>query len=174
MTGLNNLKQAIYALNRYFNLFGIVLLLLMIGFVVVDILSRLALNMPLSASYELVEYTMAMVIVFSLGYTQVNKGHINVMTLIELLPNKWQAICDRLINFTALLFFSLISWQTFVKGGMDKISGTTSPVLFIPKYPFSYIASLGFALMSLVLLMQVIIPDDEAIHEKKKEQEAIF
>ena len=174
MNGLKKLRNSIYAVNRYFNLFGIVLLLVMIAFVVVDILSRLLLNMPLSASYELVEYTMVLVIVFALGYTQVNRGHINVLTIIELLPKKWQSVCDRVVNFAAFLFYSLITWQTFVKGGLDKVSGTTSPVLFVPKYPVVYVAALGFALISAVLLIQVIMPEEEGDQDTKDGDELIF
>lgn len=174
MNGLLQLKKMIYAVNRYFNLFGVALLLLMIGFVVIDILSRILRNMPLSASYELVEYTMVLVIVFALGYTQVNRGHINVLTLVELLPGKWQSVCDRVVNAIACIFYSLIAWQTFIKGGLDRVSNTTSPVLFIPKYPIVYIASLGFALISLVLLIQVILPDDEGVNTGKDGEELIF
>lgn len=173
MSWLYKLKKVVYAINAYFNMFGITLLLLMIGFVMVDVLSRLLINNPLSASYELVEYTMAMVIVFALGYTQVKKGHINVMTVLELLPKRWQRLFDRIVNFTALIMFALIAWQTYIKGGMDKLAGTTSPVLFIPKYPFVYAASLGFLLICLVLIMQIILPDDEAV-QAVEEKETVF
>lgn len=159
----------VFALSALLNIAGVCLILIMVLLIVTDILSRLLFNIALQGSYEVVEYIMGLVIVFALGYTQVKNGHISVTTMIELLPQKLQSLAGRLVNLVGLLMFGLITWQTFEKAGMEVKAGTTSAVLYIPKYPFMYACAFGFAVLTLVYLMQILAPDEEEAQEEKQD-----
>jgi TRAP-type C4-dicarboxylate transport system permease small subunit len=160
LAGLQSVKKTVYGLCRMLNLVGVVLIIVMVLTIVVDVLGRFLLNLPLQGSYELVEYIMGLSIVFALGYTQVVKGHINVDSLLQLLPRKAQVVAEQLVNIIGLVMFSFITWQTFIKAGLELQAGTTSAVLYIPKYPFMYLTAFGFGLLCLVYLMQIMLPDE--------------
>jgi TRAP-type C4-dicarboxylate transport system permease small subunit len=162
------LKACIYKLSALLNVVGLFLVLLMVTLIVVDILSRLMFNVALQGQYELVEYIMGLVIVFALGYTQVKNGHVRITSLVEMLPKRAQSWMQRLVNLLGLLMFGLITYENFIKAGMEVRAGTTSAVLYIPTYPFRYACTFGFALLTLVYLCQVLLPDEE---EKKAEEQ---
>lgn len=169
MNVARTIKNLIYQLSALLNIVGVGLILIMVLLIVVDILSRLIFNVALQGSYEVVEYIMGLVIVFALGYTQIKDGHISVTTLIEMLPLSLQALAGRFVNLVGLVMFGLISWQTWEKAGMEVAAGTTSAVLYIPKYPFMYACAFGFAVLTLVYLMQVLMPDEK---EQSREEQA--
>jgi TRAP-type transport system small permease protein len=162
------MKNPLYRLSALLNVVGVCLILLMVTLIVIDVVSRLLFNVALQGSYELVEYIMGLVIVFALGYTQIKNGHINVTTLIDMLPARLKPWGERFVNLVGLVMFALITWQTFDKAGMELTAGTTSAVLYIPKYPFIYACAFGFAVLTLVYLAQVLWPEES--EEKAEEQ----
>lgn len=162
------LKRWIYKLSELLNVVGVSMTLLMAALIVTDILGRLLFNLPLQGSYELVEYMMGLAIIFAIGYTQVQGAHVNIPTLVEMLPGALPRLMGRFINLVACVTFGLITWQNFIKAGMEVKSGTTSSVLYIPTYPFRYACAFGFAVLTLVFLIQVLLPDE---NEQKAEEE---
>ena len=161
MKGLMIFRKAIYGLSARLNLFGVTLLLLMVGITIVDILLRILFRKSVPGGYELLEYTMVLVITFGLGYTQIKRGHTEVTSLINLFPKKVRAIFNRLATLLGSVTFALISWETFLKGGLDMKAGETSAVLFIPKYPFVYCATVGFALLAIIFALQTFLPEED-------------
>lgn len=159
--GLLPIKKKIYKLSALLNIIGVSLILVMVAITVADVLLRMTINKAIPGSYEVVEYLMGIVIVFALGYTQVRNGHISVTSFLEILPEKVQDWAGRFVNFVGLAIFSLIAWQTFVKAGMEVAAGTTSAVLYIPKYPFMYAAAFGFGVLCLVYIAQIVLPDEQ-------------
>ena len=169
MNAVKACKKLVFGLSALLNIAGVCLILIMVLLIVIDILSRLLFNIALQGSYEIVEYIMGLVIVFALGYTQVKDGHISVTTLIEVLPKGLQSLAGRFVNLVGLVMFGLITWQTFEKAGMEVKAGTTSAVLYIPKYPFMYACAFGFAVLTLVYLMQILAPDEAEAQEEKQD-----
>lgn len=163
------MKDWIYRLSALLNVVGLVLVLLMVALIVIDILSRLLFNIAVQGSYELVEYMMGLVIAFAIGYTQVQNGHIRINSLVDLFPEAIRSAMERLAKLVGLLIFGLITCETFIKAGLEIKAGTTSAVLYIPKYPFMYACSLGFAVLTLVYLMQILLPDDSDQNTKEKQ-----
>jgi TRAP-type C4-dicarboxylate transport system permease small subunit len=155
-------------LSALLNIAGIGLILAMVLLIVTDVLSRLLFNIALQGQYELVEYIMGLVIVFALGYTQVRNGHVCITSAIDLLPRKMRSWTNRLVNVIGFLIFGLITYETLVKAGMEIEAGTTSAVLYIPKYPFMYACAFGFTVLTLVYLMQILLPDESG--QKTEEQ----
>jgi TRAP-type C4-dicarboxylate transport system permease small subunit len=165
------MKDWVYKLSALLNIVGVSVTLLMAALIVTDILGRLLFNLPVQGSYELVEYLMGLAIVFSIGYTQVQGAHVNIPTLVEMLPKKLQRGMGRFVNLVGFVMFAIITWQNFIKAGMEVKAGTTSAVLYIPAYPFRYACTFGFAVLTLVFLMQVLLPDDEAAKEEQQESD---
>jgi TRAP-type C4-dicarboxylate transport system permease small subunit len=162
------MKGWIYKLSALLNVVGVSLTLLMAALIVIDILGRLLFNLPLQGSYELVEYIMGLAIAFAISYTQIQGAHINIPTLVEMLPWKLRRWMERLINLVGFVVVGLISGQSFIKAGMEVKVGTTSAVLYIPVYPFRYACALGFTLLALVFLMQILSPDENEQQAEKQ------
>ena len=61
-----------------------------------------------------------------------------------------------IVLFLSLGIFILISWQSFIYAYSLVHEGLKSSVLFIPWYPFAYIAAIGATMVSIVLLYDLI------------------
>ncbi|NTV91578.1 MAG: TRAP transporter small permease [Clostridiales bacterium] len=171
MSVLLKIKKVIYKCSEWLNLIGVALMIFMVLLVLVDILGRLLFKSPVPGTYELIEYAMVIVIVFAMAYCQVRRGHIDVSSLVDMFPKPLQLLVNTLVNLLAAAMMGCMAWQTFVKGGIDYVAGTTSAVLYIAKYPFVYLASFGFGLIALVFFIQMLTPYDPEEDQKKDEEE---
>jgi TRAP-type C4-dicarboxylate transport system permease small subunit len=113
-------------------------------------------HVPVGGTYEIVSFLGAIVIAGALGYTQKRKDHIVVDILSEKFPAPVKRALDR-VSFTLILaFFSIVSWQTFVYGKRLMLTGEMSETLKIAYYPFVFLVSLGFAVLGLTILLDLI------------------
>jgi TRAP-type C4-dicarboxylate transport system permease small subunit len=113
-------------------------------------------RVPVSGTYEVVSFLGAIVTAGALGYTQKRKDHIVVDILSEKFPAKVKRALDRVSYTLILLFFSVVSWQTFVYGKRLLVTGELSETLKIAYYPFVFLVSFGFAVLALTILLDLI------------------
>jgi TRAP-type C4-dicarboxylate transport system permease small subunit len=115
-----------------------------------------AFRMPVRGTFELMGYGGAIITAFTLGYTQINKGHIAVDILVQKFSKRVQRILN-IINYAACMTFSaLVSWQIFKYGTILKNTGELTETLNIIYYPFIYGVSLGCATLALVFLTEIM------------------
>lgn len=139
------------AFNRFCNkillfLGGISVLLLMLlatGNVVLRIF-----HLPFRGTYEIVSFLGAVVIAFSLGYTQKRKDHIVVDILTERFSQPVKDIVDKVAYLAITLFFGIVSWQLYVWGMKIWESSEVSETLKIVFHPYVFMVAIGFALLS--------------------------
>jgi len=139
------------AFNRFCNkillfLGGISVLLLMLlatGNVVLRIF-----HLPFRGTYEIVSFLGAVVIAFSLGYTQKRKDHIVVDILTERFSQPVKNIVDKVAYLAITLFFGIVSWQLYVWGMKIWESSEVSETLKIVFHPYVFMVAIGFALLS--------------------------
>jgi TRAP-type C4-dicarboxylate transport system permease small subunit len=113
-------------------------------------------HIPFRGAYELVSFLGAVVIAFALGYTQKRKDHIVVDILTDRFPKKLNRGLDMINYFVTLLFFSVITWQTYVWGMKIWESNEVSETLKVIYYPFVFCVTLGFGVLSLTLLVDLL------------------
>ena len=95
-------------------------------------------KMPIPGTYELVAYSGAIVIVFSLPLTSWFRGHIFVDFLVLRFSKKVQNIFNLTTRCVVLALFLLIGWN-LMKYGVDLFkSGEVTPTLRLPFYPIAY------------------------------------
>lgn len=145
------------------NLFLNKILLILGGIAVLSLMSIATGNVvlrifhiPFRGAYEIVSFLGAVVIAFALGYTQKRKDHIVVDILTEKFPKKLNRGLDRINYFVTLLFFSVITWQTYVWGMKIWDSNEVSETLKVIYYPFVFCVSLGFGVLALTLLVDLL------------------
>ncbi|HEX2721014.1 MAG TPA: TRAP transporter small permease, partial [Candidatus Deferrimicrobium sp.] len=83
-------------------------------------------QVPVGGTYEVVSFLGAIVTAGALGYTQKRKDHIVVDILSEKFPAKVKRVLDRVNYALTLVFFSVVSWQTFVYGKRLLLTGELS------------------------------------------------
>jgi len=113
-------------------------------------------QVPVSGTYEVVSFLGAIVTAGALGYTQKRKDHIVVDILSEKFPAPVKRVLDRVSYLLILVFFSIVSWQTFVYGKRLLRTGELSETLKFAYYPFVFLVSIGFAALALTSFLDLI------------------
>lgn len=111
---------------------------------------------PILGTYEIVGFTGAVVIAFSLPYTSIQKGHIAVEFLVQRLPWLARVIINIINAFISIVLFAVIAWQCAEYAETMKISGEVSSTLQMPTYPFLYGISFGCLLLCVVLFIEFL------------------
>ena len=135
---------------------GTVALVVMMFWVVLDVTSRFFFNSPLLGSYEIVEYLMAVFIFFAFGSAQFHKSHINVSLAVDSLPPRARGVVDTVTNLVMLVMFALMVWGSWLQALDDWSSGVSSSVLMIPKWPFELVATVGFVVLIIAVMVDVL------------------
>jgi len=113
-------------------------------------------RVPVSGAYEVVSFLGAVVTAGALGYTQKRKDHIVVDILSDKFPAPVKRVLDRVSYALILVFFSIVSWQTFVYGKRLLVTGELSETLKIAYYPFVFLVGFGFAVLALTVLLDLV------------------
>jgi len=111
---------------------------------------------PVGGTYEVVSFLGAIVTAGALGYTQKRKHHIVVDILSSRYPPAVLRAVDRVSHVIMFLLFSVISWQTAVYGLRLIRVGELSETLKVPFHPFVFLVSLGFAVLALTVLLDLL------------------
>lgn len=141
---------------------GIAVMLLM-SIATVNIVLRI-FHVPYRGTYEIVSFLGAIVIAFALGYTQKRKDHIIVDILTERFSHRTNRILNIVSYFITSIFFAIVSWQVFVFGMKISRSGEVSETLKIVYHPFIFCVSIGFAVLTLTIIIDLL---KELLREEK-------
>jgi TRAP-type C4-dicarboxylate transport system permease small subunit len=130
------------------------LLLLLMGFTVVDIVLRYAFSAPFSGSFEFTEFLMAAIVFLAVAYTGWTGGHIAVDLFERWLERPSLRWLPAVISFAGAALFAVVAWQATLEtiATIDQISN----MLRWPHYPFRFTVAFGSAMFALVLLIQGI------------------
>jgi len=113
-------------------------------------------QVPVGGTYEIVSFLGAIVTAGALGYTQKRKDHIVVDILSDKFPATVKRVLDRVSYVLLLAFFSIVSWQTFVYARRLMSTGEMSETLKIAYHPFVFLVGIGFAVLALTILLDLI------------------
>lgn len=147
----------LYRWNKGFNnamlaLAGVILVFSMLLIVVNGAIRTF--TVPFGATIEVVSWCAAIVTVFSLGATQISKGHVSIDLLTNKFPKIVQRILDIIFTIISILFFSLAAYQMY-KYGMS-LKGTLSSTLRIEYWPLLMVVAFGFISLITTLLINLL------------------
>ncbi|KKK36897.1 hypothetical protein WQ57_16795 [Mesobacillus campisalis] len=111
----------------------------MVGMVFIFAAAR-TVGSPIVGDIELVQFTMVLMIVFSLAYTEKTDSHVSITLIFDRLPAKVQLVLLLLARVLTLLFCAIVCWVFISK--MNYLS--TSSLLGIVFYPFRILLVIGF------------------------------
>lgn len=119
------------------NIIAGISLTFMMSLTVVDVILR-SLRKPIVGTYELVAFSGAVVIGFSLPFTSWIRGHIYADFIISRFSKKIRDTFNVVTRGMVIWLFMMIGWN-LIKYGMDlQRSGEVSPTLQMPFYPVAY------------------------------------
>lgn len=113
-------------------------------------------RVPVSGTYEIVSFLGAIVTAGALGYTQKRKCHIVVDILSDKYPPRLKRVVDQLSHVIMFFLFCIVSWQTMLYGRRLALAGEVSETLKIPFQPFVYVVAIGFGVLALTILLDLI------------------
>ena len=111
---------------------------------------------PIVGTYELVAFSGAIVIGFSLPLTSWIRGHIFVDFFVLKFPRKVRNIFNAGTRCLVIFLFLLIGWNLF-KYGIDlRRSGEVSPTLQFPFYPVAFGIGICCFIQCLVMVCDIV------------------
>jgi TRAP-type C4-dicarboxylate transport system permease small subunit len=117
---------------------------------VADIILR-TLRRPIVGTFEIVAFSGAVVIGFSVPYTTWMRGHVYTDFLVLRFSQKMRNMINVFTKCLGIGIFFLIGWN-LIKYGMDlRQSGEVSPTLTLPFYPVAYGLGVSCFIQCLVL-----------------------
>jgi len=148
------LEKVFYPASRVVNFVGGILIIVLMLFTFSTVILRYLFNSPVPGDFELIVFSLVVLVAFAMAYTMVQGRHVTV-TFFSL-PKRAQAICDVITHLFSLIIFSVAAWQTVVYGNKLLRYGQHSAILDMPVSAFIYIFAFGVVLLCLVLLVKIL------------------
>lgn len=148
--------------------------------VIANAVSRKFLNAPITGTSEIVEAAMPVVILLPMAFTQMRRGHVRVMLLMDRIsPGVRRAVHVGALVIGCLLF-AWIAWATWGYAARSLRIGENAPgILRFPLWPSKFSVSLGAELLALQFLLDAtkvaLIADDspENFHRSPEDEAAL-
>jgi TRAP-type transport system small permease protein len=127
-------------------------LMLLMGYTVLDVVLRYVFNRPFSGSLELTEFAMSAIVFLGIAYCGWIGGHVAVDILERPLEHPSLRFVPVILTFISALLFAAIAWLSAVEAltSMHRISN----MMRWPHYPFQLTVALGSAMYAIVLMIQ--------------------
>lgn len=147
-----NIVNKLTSLTVYFAQFALAFAMLLI---VANVILRIRWS-PVPGSVELVEMSGAVLLSMAVAYTAIQKGHIMVGVLVDKFSKKLQAAINAFVSMAALTVILLLAKEAFSFAARMMSRGYVTGHLNIPIAPSIYIVGIGFAMLCMVLLLDLI------------------
>jgi TRAP-type transport system small permease protein len=141
---------------RWVNNAGVIILAMMMLLTVADVTLRYFFNKPILGSFEITEFMMTMLAAFTIGYAAILKVHVNIDLVYTRLPERLQGMISIFTTLVCVVFFGLMSWRNIYQSSVLRQANAMSPALSIPEFPFMFILGIGFGIVALVFLLQLL------------------
>jgi len=152
---MKGLLNAVQGLSRVMNAIAGSALVFLMFLTISDVILRF-FKRPIVGTYELVAFSGAVVIGFSLPLTSWLRAHIFVDFLVLKFSKKVQSIFHVATRCVAILLFMVAGWNLVIYGLDLKKSGEVSSTLQMPFYPIAFGVALSCFILCLVLLCDIV------------------
>ncbi|MEX0343325.1 MAG: TRAP transporter large permease subunit [Rhizobiaceae bacterium] len=137
---------------RYLCYAAAILTLLMSLAMVVDLVSRLVFNSPLSGMIELQTFMLVFMAFFSIAYTMLKNQHVAVDLFTSQLQSHVNSILQSVFNIWGAFIFGAMSLLTMSRAGEALERDEISDIIGMPYWVLYGAVALGTLLMALVLI----------------------
>ncbi len=152
---MKGFQRTISGIARFLNVIAGISLTFLMLLTVGDVILRY-FKRPIVGTYELVAFSGAVVIGFSLPFTSWMRGHVYVDFLILRFSQKARNVFNIVTRILVICLFLLIGWN-LIQYGMDlRKSGEVSVTLHFPFYPVAYGIGICCFFQSLVFVCDIL------------------
>lgn len=145
----------VWKLSRLINFISGVSLTFIMFLTVADIILR-SFRKPIVGTFEIVAFSGAIVIGFSLPYTSWVRGHVYTDFLVARFSEKARNMFSLLTRVMGIMLFFILGIE-LIKYGLDlRKAREVSPTLMMPFYPVAYGLGVCSFIQCLVLLCDIL------------------
>ena len=147
--------KIINALSRIAIDMTMVVLAAMMTLTVADVFMRYVFSRPITGTTELTEYMMVCTLL-GMAPCALEKRHINVDVVTQMLPPKINAVVDIITLLGGVGFIAVLAWQGFASGLYELSYDVRSSMLNVPDFPFYVVLAASFAVLFLVMVVLIV------------------
>lgn len=152
----SGLKRFIHPISKYLGYLSAVLSLCMAAVIILDLILRLGFNRPMSGILEYETFLLVVITFLSLAQTMIKRRHVAIDLVSSRFSPAAKSFLGAVFSIFGAFMFSLMSWRLALRTIDAVENGSAASVTEIPLYPFYFIAALGCALITLVLLEDLL------------------
>ena len=152
---MKGFQNAISGIARFLNVIAGISLTFLMFLTIGDVILRY-FRRPIVGTYELVAFSGAVVIGFSIPLTSWMRGHVYVDFLILRFSQKVRNVFNIITRCLVLCLFLMIGWNLIIYGMDLRKSGEVSVTLHFPFYPVAYGIGICCFFQCLVLLCDIL------------------
>jgi TRAP-type C4-dicarboxylate transport system permease small subunit len=119
----------------------------------VDVTGRYLLSKPLPAAYELVSFTMPVIIFCALPMVHLRDGHVTIDLLDSFVPSGLRRLQRVVMDLGSAAVMALVAWQLGARAQDHRRFDQVTDELFLPLWPFSA----GMALVAAVAAVTLLV-----------------
>jgi len=127
----------------------------MTALTVIDVIGRI-FKRPIIGGTEITEFMMVTIVFLCIGWAAVKGKMITVDLVMMRLPLKVQSILNVITMVIGLVVVGIITWRSYLATIDVQNDRVTTMILHIPSAPFMWILSIGFSVLCVVMLAQVV------------------
>ena len=141
--------------------FACIVLLGVMAVTFVDVVGRYFFNSPITFAVELIQLGMGLLVLFGLAITTLQRGHIAVDIIENLVPESVAKLFAAIAALSGLAFIGLIAWRLWDRAFKFMGDGLATDVLFLPVWPVVLLMAFAASVAALVALVQLIKPSTD-------------
>ncbi len=122
---------------------------------VADVLMR-AGGRPILGTYEMVAFSLAIVIGFTIPKVSLDRGHVYMEILLDRLSKRNRAIMNTFTRMMCVLLFVIVGVNLLLIGKELHTSGEVSSTLKIPFFPIAYCVGVCCFVECFVFIFQIV------------------
>jgi TRAP-type C4-dicarboxylate transport system permease small subunit len=140
--------------NRAVRVFGMVamgIIVVMMLLTVTEVIMRYSLRRVIFGSMEITEFLMV-ALVLAMAWCALQGKHVRVELVVTRFSPRVQAIIGSFTYVLSLGFCFLLTWRNAAEALRIQQAHEITNLLNLPKYPFYFIISFGFAILFVVIV----------------------
>ncbi len=123
--------------NKILSYIGGAALTFMMLITVADVILR-AGGRPILGTYEIVAFSLAIVVGFTIPKVSLDRGHVYMEIVLDKVSKRNKAILNTFTRVLCLILFAVVGYNLFLIGNELIASGEVSSTLKLPFYPIAY------------------------------------
>ncbi|MGZ3537542.1 MAG: TRAP transporter small permease [Thermodesulfobacteriota bacterium] len=134
---MGNLYSILLRVSKILSYIGAVALTFMMLLTVADVILR-AGGRPILGTYEIVAFSLAIVIGFTIPQVSLDRGHVLMEIVLDKVSKRSKTILNTFTRLLCIILFVIIGYNLFSVGNELITSGEVSSTLKLPFYPIAY------------------------------------